>query len=645
MAAIKTLASALAFATGNCSAVSAIVQLHSTVRSLAEGVRRLAVVGRRTAGEMSEEQPALAAAPSPPHLAPMLHQCIGGETDGGDPTTLAAAATVAAVAAASSTVPAAGSAIASVSAVALTEPASDPTITPTIGPSPPASIVNGVPDSDPAVALSDFPHYDDSEDDADDPYHSESISIERIRQYLSDKLGFYTADGFDDKDGGGGATSRRVLETVDIDGVLKHWKNGGFKKIVTMVGAGISTSAGIPDFRSPDTGLYNNLMKYNLPYPQAIFELEYLYQNPKPFFTLAKELYPGTFKPTPSHYFVRLLEQKGLLVRHYTQNIDTLERIAGINEEKIVEAHGTFYTNHCLQCKTAYSLEFVKEKIFADEVPTCPCGGVIKPDIVFFGEGLPERFHMLPHRDFAECDLLIIMGTSLTVQPFASLVEYVNDDCVRLLINRDKVGCSSFGFLRSMMFGEGLCFDLPGNRRDVAWTGNCDDGCFFLADQLGWGDELRKLIETEHAKIKPIRTNPPIAAVDGTDTVVDMEPTPIADIHLGDDGECLLAEDEHFNDIADGLPGHGGGEACGDGESVQAMATDPHHDHEPAHHHHHHHEHSEPHNHHHHHHPHPQQAQQHHQQQQSNQQQHEKMDEHHDDVVLEQQPKTTEDKT
>lgn len=271
--------------------------------------------------------------------------------------------------------------------------------------------------------------------------------------------------------------------------------------IVTMVGAGISTSAGIPDFRSPTTGLYNNLMKYNLPYPQAIFELEYFYQNPKPFFRLAKELYPGTFKPTPSHYFVKLLEQKGLLIRHYTQNIDTLERIAGISEEKIVEAHGTFFTNHCLQCKTAYSLEFVKEKIFADEVPTCSCGGVIKPDIVFFGEGLPERFHVLPHQDFASCDLLIIMGTSLTVQPFASLVEYVNDDCVRLLINRDKVGGGGYGFFRAMMFGEGLCFDLPGNRRDVAWTGDCDDGCFFLADKLGLGDELRELIKTEHAKL------------------------------------------------------------------------------------------------------------------------------------------------
>ncbi|XP_058467794.1 NAD-dependent protein deacetylase Sirt2-like [Malaya genurostris] len=348
----------------------------------------------------------------------------------------------------------------------------------------------------------DFSQFDDSEDDehyhSGDGLHSDTISIERIRQYLSDKLGFYTSDNYDDKDS---VPRRKVLETVDIDGVIKHWKNGGFKKIVTMVGAGISTSAGIPDFRSPNTGLYNNLWKYNLPYPQAIFELEYFYQNPKPFFQLAKELYPGTFKPTPSHYFVKLLENKGLLIRHYTQNIDTLERIAGISEDKIVEAHGTFFTNHCLQCKAAYSLDFVKEKIFADEIPTCICGGVIKPDIVFFGEGLPEKFHLLPQKDFAECDLLIIMGTSLTVQPFASLVEYVTDDCVRLLINRDKVGGGGYGIFRAMMYGEGLCFDLPGNRRDVAWTGGCDDGCFMLADRLGLGDELRKMVKEEHEKL------------------------------------------------------------------------------------------------------------------------------------------------
>lgn len=292
------------------------------------------------------------------------------------------------------------------------------------------------------------------------------------------------------------------MQSVTVQGVVDAWKRGCFKKIVTMVGAGISTSAGIPDFRSPTSGLYSNLQKYNLPYPEAIFEIEYFRENPQPFFKLAKELYPGTFKPTPSHYFIKILQQKGLLLRHYSQNIDTLERIAEIDDEKLVEAHGTFFSNHCIDCEEEYSLEWMKNEIFADNVPTCTkCNGIVKPDIVFFGENLPERFYTLPHIDFKQCDLLIILGTSLTVQPFASLVDFVSDNCVRLLINRDKVGKSTSGFLRGVFFGEGLCFDLPGNRRDVIYEGDCDDGCLFLADQLGFGDELRKLVKKEHERI------------------------------------------------------------------------------------------------------------------------------------------------
>ena len=88
--------------------------------------------------------------------------------------------------------------------------------------------------------------------------------------------------------------------------------------------------------------------------------MDFFNSNPQPFFKLAKELYPGTFKPTPSHYFCKLLEEKGLLLRHYTQNIDTLERIAGISEDKLVEAHGSFFTNHCLDCKHSFSMEWVK---------------------------------------------------------------------------------------------------------------------------------------------------------------------------------------------------------------------------------------------------------------------------------------------
>lgn len=233
----------------------------------------------------------------------------------------------------------------------------------------------------------------------------------------------------------------------------------------------------------------------------AIFELAYFRNKPRPFFTLAKELYPGTFKPSAAHYFVRLLHEHGLLLRHYTQNIDTLERIAGIPDEKLVEAHGTFYTNHCLKCGCEYSMEWVKEKIFADVIPKCECcRTVVKPDIVFFGENLPEKFYQLPPIDFEQADLLIVMGTSLEVQPFASLLNAVNKTCVRLLINREEVGAT-----RSGRHTDGFHFGRDTNRRDVAWLGDCDDGVWYLATELGLRDELATLIEREHKQFDKMR--------------------------------------------------------------------------------------------------------------------------------------------
>ena len=292
-----------------------------------------------------------------------------------------------------------------------------------------------------------------------------------------------------------------VLSSLDIDGVARYIEDGKAKNIITMAGAGISTSAGIPDFRIPGTGLYDNLQKYNLPYPTAVFDIRYFEETPKPFYTLAKELYPGSFDPTPSHYFVKMLEEKGLLLRHFTQNIDTLERVAGISDEKIVEAHGAFHTGHCIRCRKEYSQDWIKDLIFKDEIPTCllaDCGGFVKPDIVFFGEGLPEKFVKCTESDFKNCDLLIIMGTSLTVQPFASLINEVGMNVPRVLINMEKVGIVSDP---NIIGDTGMMFDSPKNFRDVAILGPCDDGCLSLADKLGWKEDIqnlttRKKIET-----------------------------------------------------------------------------------------------------------------------------------------------------
>ncbi|RZF47384.1 hypothetical protein LSTR_LSTR009123 [Laodelphax striatellus] len=321
-------------------------------------------------------------------------------------------------------------------------------------------------------------------------------AVEKIRKYLAEKLSLFVPDAVDKP------PQPKILDELSVDGIVNYIKDGKAKNIITLTGAGISTSAGIPDFRSPSTGLYANLQKYDLPYPQAIFELEFFKRNPEPFYTLARSLFPGAFKPTYSHYFIRMLQKKNLLMRHYTQNIDTLERVAGMEDDIIVEAHGTFHTAHCLSCHKEYTLEWLEEKLKLDDVPSCnECIGIVKPDIVFFGESLPEKFHTCAQVDFKKCDLLIIMGTSLEVQPFASLIDRVNDKCPRLLINREKAGNSDrLVWLLGMQ--SGLHFDSEDNYRDVFWAGDCDDGCLLLADKLGWGEELRNTVKEEHERIE-----------------------------------------------------------------------------------------------------------------------------------------------
>lgn len=228
--------------------------------------------------------------------------------------------------------------------------------------------------------------------------------------------------------------------------IASNLEEGKYKNIVFMVGAGISTAAGIPDFRTPGTGLYDNLEKLNLPFPEAVFDIDYFKEKPQAFFTLAKGLYPGQFEPTKFHKFMRWTQDQGMLKRVYTQNIDTLERIAGIDPDKIVEAHGSFASAHCIDCGEEMAPEEVKKLVLdskGDNVVYCPeCGGLVKPDIVFFGEGLPERFFDLMTMDFADndIDLVIVAGTSLQVSPFNQLPDMAHQKIPRVLFNMEKVG-------------------------------------------------------------------------------------------------------------------------------------------------------------------------------------------------------------
>jgi NAD+-dependent protein deacetylase SIR2 len=154
-----------------------------------------------------------------------------------------------------------------------------------------------------------------------------------------------------------------------------------------------------------------------------------------------------------------------------------LEREAGVPGEMIVEAHGSFATQRCIECKTDFPNDLMKKAIQAREVPHCiikTCNGLVKPDIVFFGEALPEEFHRnrtLP----ASADLAIVMGTSLTVQPFASLPSFVPEQTPRILLNLERVG------------------GLGSRADDVLLLGDCDEGVRKLAKALGWLEELEEL--------------------------------------------------------------------------------------------------------------------------------------------------------
>jgi NAD-dependent SIR2 family protein deacetylase len=228
-----------------------------------------------------------------------------------------------------------------------------------------------------------------------------------------------------------------------LESVCRKIASGEIRRIVVLTGAGCSTSAGIPDFRSA-TGLYASLTRFNLEQPEDVFRMSYFRDKPQAFFTLAKELYPdGTrYRPTCAHWFIKLLQERGCLLRNVTQNIDSLESLTGlVYDEHVVQAHGGFDRAACIECDAVCVPEEVRETIMNDRIPRCDaCSGAVKPSIVFFEESLPAAFHQAASDDLPACDLLIVMGTSLKVQPFSGLINLIGDHVPRIVINSERVG-------------------------------------------------------------------------------------------------------------------------------------------------------------------------------------------------------------
>jgi NAD+-dependent protein deacetylase SIR2 len=282
------------------------------------------------------------------------------------------------------------------------------------------------------------------------------------------------------------------------------------KNIIVLTGAGISTSLGIPDFRSKDVGLYAKLEHLGLSDPQEVFDIKLFREDPTIFYSVARDILPDTDRFTPTHAFIHMLQQKGKLLTNYSQNIDNIEANAGILPEKLIQCHGSFATATCVDC----GYKVPGDTIFADIkkgiIPRCdrciarlraslkpaamkrkrsangqdkkrrrssddddenddydiPEAGVMKPDITFFGEALPDRFsERLTGHDKALVDLVIVIGTSLKVAPVSEVVPYLPSNIPQMYISRTPVSHVNF---------------------DVDMLGECDVVVEELCRRAGW---------------------------------------------------------------------------------------------------------------------------------------------------------------
>lgn len=231
---------------------------------------------------------------------------------------------------------------------------------------------------------------------------------------------------------------------MDETAALQKWIEES-SNIVFFGGAGVSTESGIPDFRSTD-GLYNQ--QYDYP-PETIISHSFYVKKPKDFYRFYKNkmLFPEA-KPNRAHMALAKLEREGKVKAVVTQNIDGLHQAAGSRE--VLELHGSVHRNYCTRCGRFYSLDDILK---ADGVPVCDCGGVIKPDVVLYEEGLDQDVIQRSVEYISRADVLIIGGTSLTVYPAAGLIDYYRGSKL-VLINKsvtsrdgqaDLVICDSIG--------------------------------------------------------------------------------------------------------------------------------------------------------------------------------------------------------
>jgi len=225
----------------------------------------------------------------------------------------------------------------------------------------------------------------------------------------------------------------KYINMEEIKTLSQYIENS--EKIVFFGGAGVSTESGIPDFRSKD-GLYNQRdVEFEKYQPEYLLSHSCLIREPKVYFEFHRQkMDTRNIEPNDAHKYLAALEKSGKDISIVTQNIDGLHQKAG--SERVYEIHGSALRNYCTRCAKKYPSDYIFES--DEEIPKCDCGGMIRPDITLYEEGLPDEAVENAVASIATADMMIIGGTSLTVYPAASFINYFRGKYL-VIINRDEL--------------------------------------------------------------------------------------------------------------------------------------------------------------------------------------------------------------
>ena len=280
---------------------------------------------------------------------------------------------------------------------------------------------------------------------------------------------------------------------MNYNQLVNGLQTGIFRNVCVMTGAGISVSAGIPDFRSPETGIYariESIVGKKLPTPESLFDVRYFIKHPEVYYAYRKVRFNDRDhqikpKPTLGHYFIKLLHQRNQLFQVLSQNTDGLHRDSGLPEGKFIDAHGTHGEAMCAKCKSPFDVDSFERALHEGSPIYCSlCQGPIKPSVVFFNESLPDSFKRAATRAALEpVDLLLIMGTTLKVGPFNSIPFKVRESIPQVLIidNVDSVRGGSL-------------FTPEGTDNRLLIEGDCDTICKDLTNHCEWTTQLRHIL-------------------------------------------------------------------------------------------------------------------------------------------------------